>query len=352
MFAFSIVALIATLVAMILAIKCHGKYKRLYTHYEAMPQDDYEEKKDKEKFYGAMETVSSFSTACRYSAYGLFASALVLAGGASLLTVPAGHVKVASLFGKVQTQPFEEGIHMVNPLFDWALYDNRQKTHKESAGIPSADKLITKIDVSVQYRVIASAAPSILKNTGTVEDVIRVHLIPKLRSVLREQGKSVALAQDFFLEATQTRLQLSLHQALSTHLLPKGIQVDNILIRNIVLPPVINDAIEDTKKREQEIIKQQAELDRFAKEQQQLVATAQSKYDAALLQADKIRALADAEAYRVKTEYTGRAEGVDLLKKQLTPEYIQYLQAQTWNGVLPQFTGGDTIPMIDLRNKD
>ena len=46
-------------------------------------------------------------------------------------------------------------------------------------------------------------APAILRDTGTVQNAIEVHLVPLLRSALREQGKSIKRAEDFFLEETQ-----------------------------------------------------------------------------------------------------------------------------------------------------
>jgi len=36
-------------------------------------------------------------------------------------------------------------------------------------------------------------APAILRDTGTVQNAIEVHLVPLLRSALREQGKSIKL---------------------------------------------------------------------------------------------------------------------------------------------------------------
>jgi regulator of protease activity HflC (stomatin/prohibitin superfamily) len=88
----------------------------------------------------------------------------------SYTTVSSGHVKVASLFGKVQDEPLSEGLHFpINPMLSFKEIDGRQKTHKEKAGIPSEDKLITTVDVSVQYRIIKSQAPSIVKNTGDAE---------------------------------------------------------------------------------------------------------------------------------------------------------------------------------------
>jgi regulator of protease activity HflC (stomatin/prohibitin superfamily) len=166
---------------------------------------------------------------------------------AFITTVPAGHVKVATLFGKVQDQTYKEGIHIRNPLFEFTLFDLRQKTHKEAAGIPAEDKLITQMDVSVQYRTIGDMTPEILQNTGTTDALIQVHMIPKLRSILREQGKGVEKSQDFFKEDIQRQLQEKLQSGLAEFLIVKGLQVETVLIRDVQLPNVIRTAITETK---------------------------------------------------------------------------------------------------------
>lgn len=257
-----------------------------------------------------------------------------------VITVPAGHVKVATLFGKVQDNNYREGLHIVNPLLAFTAFDLRQKTHMETAGIPAEDKLITKMDVSVQYRTVGEMAPDILRNTGTTEALIQVHMIPKLRSILREQGKGVAVSQDFFKEAVQRQLQETLQLGLAEFLAPKGLQIETILIRDVQLPEVIRTAITETKKREQEVLKQQAELERFATEQDQKVKQAESELKAAKLEAQKIKELADAEAYKINVINKTLAQ---------SPNYIELKRVEQWNGVLPVYAGGENIPMIDLR---
>ena len=285
---------------------------------------------------------SSTSKAARPIAIVLLLASVALLLMSIIITVPAGHVKVATLFGKVQDDTYNEGLHIVNPLLNFTTFDLRQKTHKETAGIPAEDKLITQMDVSVQYRTIGAMTPEILRNTGTTQALIQVHLIPKLRSILREQGKGVAISQYFFKESVQRQLQDTLQSGLAEFLAPKGIQVETVLIREVQLPAVIRTAITETKRREQEVLKQQAELQRFATEQDQKVKQAESELKAAKLEAEKIRALADAEAYKIS-----------VINKTLarSPNYIELKKVEQWNGVLPVYTGGDNIPMIDLRTK-
>ncbi len=225
---------------------------------------------------------------------------LFMIGSRFWIVVPAGHTAVASLFGKVQDTPYSEGLHIVNPLLSWHVYDVRQKSHKETANVPSQDQLQTQVDVSVQYRLIAEATPRILQETGTVDDVLRVHLVPKLRSLLREQGKTVKRAEDFFQETTQDTLQRALLDGLRNYLQPKGVEVDAVLLRDITLPQFITRAIEAKKEREQAVEKQKAELERFRTEQQQKIAAAQAERAAAEEEAAKRRLLADAQAYEIE----------------------------------------------------
>ena len=217
-------------------------------------------------------------------------------------SIPAGHVAVATLFGEVQPIHFTEGLKIpVNPLYQWHFYDVRQKTHSETSNVPSQDQLQTKIDVSVQYRVVGHQTPSILKETGTINDVLAVHIVPKLRSQIREQGKTIRRAEDFFLEETQNTLQIALLEGLKDYLGTKGVAIEAVLIRDITLPPFITKAIESKKEREQEVEKQKAELERYDTEQQQKIALAIAEKDAASAEAEKRRLLADARAYEITT---------------------------------------------------
>ena len=225
---------------------------------------------------------------------------VILVGSNFYKTIPPGRVGVATLFGNVQAEEFSQGLHIpVNPLYRWTIFDARQKTHVETANVPSQDQLQTKLDVSVQYQLDGSMAPVILEQTGDAEAAVRVHLIPKLRSLLREQGKSIVRAEDFFQEATQTTLQIALTEGMRDFLAPKGIIVTAVLIRDITLPPFIVEAIEKKKEREQAVERERAELERVRTELQQEVARAEAGKEAAEQESQRMRILADAQAYEI-----------------------------------------------------
>lgn len=224
---------------------------------------------------------------------------ILIAGSRFFVSVPAGHVAVATLFGEVRDDPYAEGLHIpVNPLYNFTFYDVREKELKETAGVPSQDQLTTTVDVSIKFRINGADAPRMLQETGTFEDAVRVQIQPKLRSVVREQGKSIVRAEDFFLQETQENLQTAIFETMRDYLEPRGIICLDILIRDISLP-FITRAIESKKEREQEVEKQKAELERFRTEQQQIIAEAQAKRDAAELEAEQRQILADAQAYEI-----------------------------------------------------
>ena len=252
--------------------------------------------------------------------FGIIGVLLVLVfwfGSSMYQKVPAGYVGVATLFGEVKKEPFEEGLHVpVNPFYEWYFYDVRQKSHLEEANVPSQDQLQTKIQVSVQFRLQGENAPKILQETGQAQDVLIVHIVPKLRSLMREQGKTIRRAEDFFLEETQQNMQTSLLEGLKDYLGSKGVSVEAVLIRDISLPPFIIKAIESKKERDQEVEKQKAELERFTTEQQQKVELAKAESEAAKEQALKKRLLADAQAYEIEKINTAIGNNPNYVKLQ------------------------------------
>ena len=229
-----------------------------------------------------------------------------------------GMVAVATLFGSVKPEPYEAGLHIpVNPLYDWHLYDVRPEDPFWSRhASPARTSCKPRLMSACSTVSLAKLPTRILKETGTAEDVVKVHIIPKLRSLIREQGKAVKRAEDFFLEESQITLQTALLEGLRDYLGLKGVEVGAVLLRDIALPPFITKAIEAKREREQEVEKQKAELERFRTEQQQLVASAQAERAAAEEQAAQRRVLADVQAYEIEKINTAIGKNPNYVKLQ------------------------------------
>ena len=233
----------------------------------------------------------------------VIAGLLVLVFGRQFFhQVPAGHIGVATFFGEVQDRGYAEGPHFpVNPLYNWYDMDVREKSTKlSSVEVPTRDQLLTKVDLSIQFRLDGSKAPMMYRETGDESQIIAVHLIPKVRSVVRQVGTTIDSAEDFFLQETRERLATEVHSELSDYVTPKGILIETVLVRGINLPPVLAKAIEQKKEREQAVERQKAELERYKTEQAQLVAAASAAREASEEQATQQRILADAQAYEIR----------------------------------------------------
>ena len=203
-------------------------------------------------------------------------------------TIPAGNVGVKILFGKVQDGYYTEGFHFINPLMNIKLFDAKQKTTKETIGVPSMDQLITTFEISIQYRLIKEKAPVMLRETGSPAEVISVHMIPLVRSKMREIGKSVKTAEMFYNQSVQQRIQTELLSSLE-FLSEKGIQVSTILIRNVILPDVITKAVLRKKEAAQLAEKAKEDLKKFKIDQERKEAEANANKKAALIEANKKR---------------------------------------------------------------
>jgi regulator of protease activity HflC (stomatin/prohibitin superfamily) len=226
---------------------------------------------------------------------------LVLMFGQRFLhSVPAGHVGVAILFGEVQDHPYPEGLNIVNPLLTWVDMDVRQDSFNISQlDMPTRDQLLSKVDLSIQWRLDGALAPFIYRDTGNKDRIVAVHLKPKSRSLIRELGTKIERAEDLFKDEVRQGLAVALEEGLRDYVASKGIIIDSVLLRNINLPPVLAAAIGRKKEREQEVERQRAELERVKLEQEQDVALAEAKRRASEEQAKTIRILADAKAYEI-----------------------------------------------------
>jgi len=219
----------------------------------------------------------------------------------SYKVVDAGEVGVATLFGNVQEESYSEGLHFpVNPFYNWTAYNVReQKLDLSGVPVPTADQQTSKIDLTVIFELTDASCPAARSDVGNGDAVREVKLVPNLRSLVRSVGKSVSRCEDLFLDNIQETMQADLTSQLQIKV-GKYATVKAVLLRNIVLPGHILDAIKNKKVREQQGEEEKAELARFKTEQEQKKAQAQAERAAAEERAEQIKVLADADAYAIQ----------------------------------------------------
>jgi regulator of protease activity HflC (stomatin/prohibitin superfamily) len=235
-------------------------------------------------------------------------------------TVSPGQVKVGALWGSVQDEELTEGFHVVNPFKTWTAFDCRDKAIDLVIPLQTRDQQTSLVDMTIQFNVIDSSASIALADVGRFEDLVSVQLTPQTRSIARESGKEIKRAEDLFLSETQLMMQDNTLAELNKRLICKGINVQRVLIRNVQLPEHITNAIKAKKVREQQAEEEKAELARFATEQEQKIKQAQAERLAAEEAAEKIKTLADAQAYEIEKINTAMSDN---------PAYIQLQALET-----------------------
>jgi regulator of protease activity HflC (stomatin/prohibitin superfamily) len=255
---------------------------------------------------------------------------------ATMNVVAPGTNQVQTLYGSVKPQPLEAGFHFVNPLANFITYDLRQsKEDINDITLQTQDRLTSDIDVSIIYQAVAASTPTTYVDSGTLPQAVEKHMIPAIRSIIREVGRSVPLAQNLANAEVQQRLQTEIETKLNEYLSAKGFKVFDVLIRDVNLPNVVKQAVVATKEREEQIEREKATLKVIEQQAQQQVVQAEAKAKAAEQQAIAIETLAKAEAFRILTEAEATAKGNDLVNKSLTKDLINYAEANKWDGKLP-----------------
>lgn len=262
----------------------------------------------------------------------------------------AGHGKVGVLMGDVDPTPISSGFSFVNPIKKFIDFDLKDQSYTwENVGVPSRDKLTTTMDVTVIFDTNLASTPEIYRTIGTLNQVVSKHLTKKVMSSMREVGKSVAVSEDFFNDATQTMMQVFMEDSLREYFSSIGVNIKSVLFNDVVLPRVVQDAVIKTKERTEAVNQERAQLEIVELQQQKAVKIAEANNTSATQNAEATIKNADAEAHAILIVKTAEANGNAKLAKSITPELVEYVKAKGWNGSYITTSLGATTPMLNLK---
>jgi len=170
---------------------------------------------------------------------------------ASIAYVPAGHVGVLTLFGRVTDEVLPEGTHLVNPFKTNNRLSVRTVELKEKASVPSNEGLIVTLDTSLLFRLDAQRAHEVYRTIGP--GYVSVVVEPTLRAAIR----SVTAAHNANALYTGQREMVAQQIAneLRIELEKRGIVVESILLRDVQLPALLARAIEAKQQAEQDALR-------------------------------------------------------------------------------------------------
>ena len=216
---------------------------------------------------------------------------IILIGGilmSSVKIIEPGEIGVQKLFGTVQDGVLDNGLHIINPLAEIEIFEAKtqnytmskihsegQKEGDDAIRVLTKDGLEVIIDMTVLFRVIPNKTPQILKTIGVdyVDNIVR----PITRTYIRDNAvyyQAVELYSEKRNEF-QTRIIISI----DVEFAKRGLQLEQVLIRNISLPPSVQGSIEAKINAEQEAQKMEFVLQKEKQEAERKRVEAQGIAD-------------------------------------------------------------------------
>lgn len=270
----------------------------------------------------------------KYGVIGFFVLILFLSG---LYTVEQGDRGVVLRFGKL-IDVVDAGIHFKVPFMD-SVMRMSVRTQKITLKLAVYSKDVQGAEVlfSANYALAPEKVGDIYTKAGL--DYDKRLILPQLQSRPKDifgKYNAVNIVQ------AREKLTEEIHNELATQFKNSGILIQSIQLENIDFSDSYEHSVEERMKAEVEVQKVQQNLERERINADMVRTKAQGEADAKLA-----RANADAKAIEV----LGQAEAQAILVKakalRENPSYIQMLQAEKWNGILPKtMLPNMTIPVI------
>jgi regulator of protease activity HflC (stomatin/prohibitin superfamily)/uncharacterized membrane protein len=225
-----------------------------------------------------------------------------------LVVIPAGMVGVYHIFGKVDSHELSPGLHVINPLGAVDKMSTRTEQYTMSImqeeGNRAGDDSITaltkeglevKLDITVLYHLNSEKASDMFSTVGKnyAETIVRPEIRADIREVIAQYEVS-AIYSDKRGEAMD-----GLKALLLKTLEPRGINLEEVLLRNVILPDNLANSIQEKLQADQE----------------------QQRYDFVLQKEKK-------EAERKRIEAEGQRDAQRTINESLTPNYLNYLYIQ------------------------
>jgi regulator of protease activity HflC (stomatin/prohibitin superfamily) len=269
-------------------------------------------------FLGIFVLIAGFALQ-KNAQYGRFAKVVrtiaVLLMIAGLLTkcivqIGAGQVGVKSLFGKVQNDILNSGLHFINPFVEVTrldiktqnytmsgIHDEGAKNADDAIRVLTSDGLEVTIDLTVLYKLLPSEAPRLLRETGSdyTDKIVR----PLTRTKIRDN--SVYYEAIALYSSKRDEFQHRIFKSIEEDFKHRGLILEQLLVRNITLPQSVKTTIEQKINAEQDAQKMQFVL---LKEKQ--------------------------EAERKRVEAQGIADYQRIINIGLTDQQLQYEQIKAY----------------------
>ena len=258
------------------------------------------------------------------------------------VVVPSGNVGVVRRLGAVQPIALEEGFHLKIPVLDRvSKLDIRLRKIQHDASASSKDLQVVRTTVAVQYSINHAVAEITFQKIGAIKSVENTLIAP----AIMESVKAITAkytAEELITKRAEVKhlIHVALKDFIDVTLREKkvsnAISIANVAITDFDFSDEFNRAIEAKVRAEQEALQAKNE---------KLRRVTQAEASAA-----EIKLGAEAEAFQIEIASKARAAAIRREAEALAnhPELIQLRIAEKWNGQLPQVSGGEAVPLLNL----
>ena len=198
----------------------------------------------------------------------------------SAVTVDSGEAGVLfKTFGDgvvVDEPPMGEGFHIVAPWNKVFIYEVRQQELFEKMKVLSSNGLEIQIDASAWYEPVYNELGNLHQSLG--QGYLQRVIQPAIRSAARSViGR---YTPDDLYSTKRDAIQVEIFEETKKILDKQYVQLNEVLVRDVTLPPTIKEAIERKLKQEQESLEYEFRLESARKEAEKVIIEAKGKADA------------------------------------------------------------------------
>ena len=254
----------------------------------------------------------------RYILWGALALFAILVFFSSFYTIRSTERGVLSTFGKMSDDVIGDGLHMKIPFIQTIKRVNvQQKKFDGKEDSYTRDVQTSEVEYTINYDLVRENVSKLMKNVG--DDYHNRIVVPFIRSAMKESfGNFAATEIVENRDAVRRQIESQLRQTL-----------DSNYFMNVQFQLVNIDFDDDFETAIKE--KQVAEQNALKAKNVTIQVEEQAKQT-------KIKAQAEAEAMSIKAAAL-----------ESNPKLVNYEAVQKWDGKMPQYMLGNSVPFIDLK---
>jgi regulator of protease activity HflC (stomatin/prohibitin superfamily) len=219
----------------------------------------------------------------------LFLFVFVYFADRMIVTVPVGCEAVIwrRLWGTDLDTVFPEGTQIVFPWNEMTVYDLHVQRHDLDVIVLSTDGLQIKVSLSVRYHPEAKTLPHLHQKIGP--DYLDRIVVPEVTTAVR-QIMGEYRPQELYTVSTD-QMESRIIELAAKQARERYVDIDDVLIVQIILPDVVQDAIQAKLRQEQEAQEYDYRIQKEQKEATRKSIEAQGIADAQKIQGSGIAAL-------------------------------------------------------------